>query len=121
MPTNNPPEMMPYHIYMQCDHLRITQAQHKRIRQIVGFENVEIDGPFTSEPIDLSQAVEITEYIAGEIHDNWVVEIFREYSYKTRPLISLSIFMMLLIREFNIGKNEPGKRPNDLRRLSSSL
>ena len=118
--TMNIPNDIPYEIYMQCDYLRITPTQHKRICEIVGFKNFMIQ-PFTNEPIDLSQAVEITEYIVGEIHDNWIVEIFRENSYKTRPLISLSTFMMFLISEFNIGKNEQGKRPNDLRRLSSSL
>jgi hypothetical protein len=102
------------------DHLRITPTQYKKICQIVGFKKDKIQ-PFNSEPIDIQQAVEITEYIVGEIHDNWVVETFKEFGYETRPLISLSMFMMFLLREFRIGVIEQGKRPPDLRRLNSSL
>ncbi len=110
---------MPYHIYMGCDYLRITPEQHKRIREIIGFENVNIVQPFTSEPININEAVQIAEYIVGEIYDNWIIDTFKEHGYKTKPLISLSMFMMLLIAEFRIGAREPGKVPTDLRRLSS--
>ncbi len=100
---------MNYNDYLQCDHLRITPEQHKRIREIVGFKKTDVDDPFTSEPIDLYQAVSITEFMVGEIHNNWVIDIFNDHGYKTRPLISLSMYMMFLIRHFKIGVKTPGK------------
>ncbi len=107
---------MSYNDYLQCDYLRITPAQHKRIREIVGFKKTDYIGPFNSEPIDLAQAIEITEYLAGEIHDDWVMKTFEAHRFESKPLISLSIFTMFLIREYKIGVNEPGKRPTNLLR-----
>ncbi len=112
---------MPYHTYMQCDSMRITRAQHKRIREIVGFNIVDCDGPFTNEPIDINQAIQITEYIAGETQDDWVHNIFKQHGYKTRPLISLSMFIMFLLCEFKIGAEEQGKRPLSGQRLSTQI
>jgi hypothetical protein len=115
---------MPYHVYMQCDYLRITPEQHKKIRQIVGFNNsydLNYVGPFTSEPIDMNQALEITEYLVGEVHNNWLTELFKDHGYKTKPLFALHTFITFLLNEFNIGADEQGKRPKNLKRLSSSL
>ncbi len=100
-----------YHVYMQNDYLRITPEQRKRIREIVGFKNVDYIGPFMSEPINLQQIVEITEYLVGEVNSDWIIRTFNNHKYETKPLISLSIFMMHLIRDFRIGSEIIGKVP----------
>jgi hypothetical protein len=105
---------MDYHTYLQTDFLRITHQQHKRIREIVGFENTDDVNPFTSEPIDLFQAVSIAEYLVGQIHNNWIDNVFKKFGYKTKPLISLSMFMTFLIHDFKIGVKTPGKLPSNL-------
>lgn len=101
---------MPYHVYMQCPHLRITPTQHKVIREIVGFKYSEyLQEPFSSEPIDVRQANMIAEFITGNSQHNWVDYTFERFQYKTRPFISLSIFMTSLIGEFKIGSTSPGE------------
>jgi hypothetical protein len=104
--------LMTYREYMQCYHLRITSKQHKRIREIVGFDNINMEVySFESEPIDIEQAVQIAEYMVGEIHNDWIMKTFNAHKFKTRPLIPLSIFMMFLICDFKIGAEEQGERP----------
>lgn len=102
---------MPYHVYMQCNYLRITPEQHKRIREIVGFKKIDCVGPFSPEPIDLYQVVEITEYLIGDVNNDWIMKTFNLHKFETKPLISLSMFMMCIICEFRIGAEIPGKVP----------
>jgi hypothetical protein len=96
---------------MQNDYLRITPEQHKKIHEIVGLKKVNYIGPFSNEPIDLYQIVEITEYFVGEVNSDWIMKTFNNYKYETKPLIPLSIFMMHLIRDFRIGSEIIGKVP----------
>ncbi len=109
--TYTPVNNMSYRDYLQCEYLRITPAQHKRIREIVGFRNTDYVGPFNSEPIDMAQAVAITEYLVGEVHDDWIVKTFNSHKFETKPLISLSMFTMFLILDYKIGLHEQGKVP----------
>jgi hypothetical protein len=95
---------MSYYFDMQNEYLRITPEQHNRIREIIG-------GSFMSESINLQQMVEITEYLVGEVNSDWIIRTFNNHKYETKPLISLSIFMMYLIRDFRIGSEIIGKVP----------
>lgn len=87
---------------MRCDHLRITPEQHKRIREILYFQDTNKVEPFTSEPIHMLQASLIAEYIIGNIVDVWVVETFKKIGYESRPVVSLSTFINCLLNDFNI-------------------
>lgn len=102
---------MSYRDYLSSFHLRITDLQHRRIREIVGFKNTNKNDPFTNEPIDMWQAVQIAELFLGETYNDWITKTFNEHRYETKELISLSTFMMFLITDFKIGVEEQGKVP----------